>query len=407
VSRVPARHSKPSRSSARTSTRARVGPQARQRKRSLITAALRHKPAWAAVTVAGLALIAAAGLAVPHWLGQAPRATAMNNAGGPSAGPVMQLSGQAGGRAISNAMTRSSRPRSGHIHKRRHGHARPQTPAQPAPAQPAPAQPAPAQPTPSSGGSGSVTRHTDCLASPHSCGFPDATNTGADCSSLTPSGSITVTTNGTVISGKNVTGQIAVRASNVTIENTCVRSSTFYPIDFTSGSNLTIRHVTVTGSGDCQRAVEPEGNGVIMDAMNVSGCIDGVQMSSNDVLENSYIHDLLFPPGSHNDGVQQNGGSHDVVRHNTILNPHNQTSCVNFTTDFGPISDITITGNLLNGGNYTVYSRAGWGDGSNPTGVSVTDNHFGSADVFGLLTADGSVAWSGNVSDATGQTVGR
>jgi len=412
VSRVSARHSKPSRFSARTSTRARVGPPTRQRKRSLIAAALRHKPAWAAVTVAGLALIAAAGLAVPHWLGQAPRATAMNNAGGlnssqASAGPVMQLGGQAGAGAISNAMTRSSRPRSGHIHKRRHAHARPQGPAQPAPAQPTAAQPAPAQPAPSSGASGSVTRHTDCLASPHSCGFPDATNTGADCSSLTPSGSITVTTNGTVISGKNVTGQIAVRASNVTIENTCVRSSTFYPIDFTSGSNLTIRHVTVTGSGDCQRAVEPEGNGVIMDAMNVSGCIDGVQMSSNDVLENSYIHDLLFPPGSHNDGVQQNGGSHDVVRHNTILNPHNQTSCVNFTTDFGPISDITITGNLLNGGNYTVYSRAGWGNGSDPTGVSVTDNHFGSADVFGLLTADGSVAWSGNVSDATGQTVGR
>ena len=407
MSRVSARHSKPSRFSARASTPTRVGPPTRHGKRSLIAAALRHKPAWAAVAVAGLALIATAGLAVPHWLGQAPRAAAMNNAGGltssqASAGPVMQLSGQAGGKAINNAMTGSSRPRSGHIHKRRHAHARP-----PAPAQPAPAQPAPAQPTPSSGASGSVSRHTDCLVSPHSCGFPDATNTGADCSSLTPSGSITVTTNGTVISGKNVTGQIAVRASNVTIENTCVRSSTFYPIDFTSGSNLTIRHVTVTGSGDCQRAVEPEGNGVIMDAMNVSGCIDGVQMSSNDVLENSYIHDLLFPPGSHNDGVQQNGGSHDVVRHNTILNPHNQTSCVNFTTDFGPVSDITITGNLLNGGNYTVYSRAGWGNGSDPTGVSVTDNHFGSADVFGLLTADGSVAWSGNVSDATGQTVGR
>jgi hypothetical protein len=144
-----------------------------------------------------------------------------------------------------------------------------------------------------------------------------------------------------------------------------------------------------------------------MNGLNVSGCEDGIQMYNNDVLENSFIHDLAFTSSSHNDGVQQNGGHNDVVRHNTIFNPHNQTSCVNFTTDFGGISDITITGNLLNGGNYTVYSRAGSSGGSDPTGVSVTDNHFGSADVFGLLSADGSVAWSGNVSDSTGQAVGQ
>lgn len=65
------------------------------------------------------------------------------------------------------------------------------------------------------------------------------------------------------------------------------------------------------------------------------------------------------------------------MKHNTIFNPHNQTSCVNFTTDFGGISNITITGNLLNGGNYTVYSRSG-GNGD-PTGVSVTGNQFGGA----------------------------
>ena len=78
---------------------------------------------------------------------------------------------------------------------------------------------------------------------------------------------------------------------------------------------------------------------------------------------------------------------------------------MNFTTDFGGISNITITGNLLNGGNFTVYSRSG-GNGD-PTGVTVTGNHFGSADVFGLLSADGSVSWSGNVADSTGQAVGQ
>lgn len=272
---------------------------------------------------------------------------------------------------------------------------------------PAPgSQPAsPATPSPSAGSSSPVTRHTDCVASPHACGFPDATNTGADCSALAASGSVTVTSNGAVVEGKNISGSITVQASNVVIRDDCVTSSDIYPVHFVSGSNLTVEDTTITGTGHgCDRAVEPAGNGAVMDQLNVSGCEDGIQMYDNDVLENSFIHDLAFTSSSHNDGVQQNGGHNDVVRHNTIFNPHNQTSCVNFTTDFGGISDITITGNLLNGGNYTVYSRSG-GNGD-PTGVSVTDNHFGGADVFGLLSADGSVAWSGNVSDSTGQPVG-
>jgi hypothetical protein len=253
---------------------------------------------------------------------------------------------------------------------------------------------------------GQVTRHTDCVASPHSCGFPDATNTGANCSSLAPSGSVTVTTDGGVVEGKNISGSITIQASNVTIHNDCVTSSDIYPVHLVSGSNLTVEDTTITGTGGgCSRAVEPAGGSTMMDRLNISGCEDGVQMYSGDTITDSYIHDLAFSGGSHNDGVQQNGGSNDIVRHNTIFNPHNQTSCVNFTTDFGGISNITITGNLFNGGNFTVYSRSG-GHGD-PTGVSVTDNHFGSADVFGLLSADGSVAWSGNVSDATGQAVGQ
>src|SRR5215468_2633025 len=263
----------------------------------------------------------------------------------------------------------------------------------------------PASSLPPAAQGGPVTRRTDCVASPHSCGFPDATNTGANCPSLASSGSITVTTDGAVVEGKNISGSITIRASNVTIRNDCVTSSDIYPVHLVSGSNLTVADTTITGAGGgCSRAVEPAGGSTTMDRLNVSGCEDGVQMYDNDTLQNSYIHDLAFTGGSHNDGVQQNGGSNDIVRHNTIFNPHNQTSCVNFTTDFGGISNVTITGNLLNGGNYTVYSRSG-GNG-NPTGVTVTDNHFGSADVFGLLSDDGSVAWSGNVADSTGRAVG-
>ena len=83
------------------------------------------------------------------------------------------------------------------------GHAGPALSSQPAPQR---------TPSPSGGGGSAVTRHTDCVTSPHSCGFPDATNTGANCSALAPSGSVTVTSNGAVVEGKNISGSVTVQA---------------------------------------------------------------------------------------------------------------------------------------------------------------------------------------------------
>jgi hypothetical protein len=138
VSRASARHRKPSRSSTLSSTpaSARTGGPTRHRKASPIASALRHKPAWAAATVAGSALIASAGLAAPHLAGEPPRPAAMGSTGGlhsPGAGaqPDTQSSQQTGTGPIGNAMAGFSRLRIEHKPKRRHTHARPQAPAQP------------------------------------------------------------------------------------------------------------------------------------------------------------------------------------------------------------------------------------------------------------------------------------
>jgi len=86
--------------------------------------------------VAGSALIASAGLAAPHWMGEPPRPAAMGSAGGlhsprASAQPDAQPSQQAGAGPISNATAGFSRLRVERVPKRRHTHAPPQAPAQP------------------------------------------------------------------------------------------------------------------------------------------------------------------------------------------------------------------------------------------------------------------------------------
>ena len=80
------------------------------------------------------------------------------------------------------------------------------------------------------GGSGDAGLQTsNCFPSPGACGYPDPkyANVGPSkaCSSLTPSGSLTVSKAGTTIEDLDVTGSITVTAANVTIRNVCVSTN--------------------------------------------------------------------------------------------------------------------------------------------------------------------------------------
>ncbi len=78
MSRTPARHRKPPRSSS-----ARPGVHARRHKRSPITSALVSKPTLiAAVAGSTLVVSTAVAPALAHWTGSAPGATALDQAGG-------------------------------------------------------------------------------------------------------------------------------------------------------------------------------------------------------------------------------------------------------------------------------------------------------------------------------------
>ena len=123
MSRAPAQHRKPSRSSssrpsttarpsesarpgkaARTAQAARSGLAARHRKRSPIASVLQHTPTRLAAAVAGSALIATATWqAAPSWLEKTHHPAATDMAGAPSA---LGAGGQAGGPAGDGPKTR-------------------------------------------------------------------------------------------------------------------------------------------------------------------------------------------------------------------------------------------------------------------------------------------------------------
>lgn len=251
-----------------------------------------------------------------------------------------------------------------------------------------------------------------------SSGWPNASNTGVPAgTTLTSSGSITITKSGTVISGLDVNGSITVSTSNVTIKNTRVHGK------INSGYNgytgIVIQDVEVIGPGTDDGAtrvplVGAEGYSCIR--CNVHSGNSGFEVSDNVTIQDSYIHDIGPNSGVHKTDIGSNAANHVVVRHNSMdCAVSGCSAALSIYGDFGQPNDWVVDNNLFNTtGSYCVYA------GSVPgkkfpvaTNVRFTNNHFGrlhykTCGQYGPATAyqsgSGNV-WTGNVWDDTGATI--
>lgn len=243
-------------------------------------------------------------------------------------------------------------------------------------------------------------------------GYPADASTGPVATgSLEPHDGLTVTTDGALIEGLSIEGSVKVEADDVTIRDTRIVASGEYAIvadDDVSG--LLIEDVELVGGvaadelsdGQLSAGVAPYGSWTLR-RVDVHGFIDGVKVKSNQVVEDSWIHDLLKVPGSHNDGIQSVGGENVVIRGNRVEGPHQQSTSAMILTagSGGYLKDYTIEANMVSGGTYTVYVTAKEGR-PNPSGIVIKDNVWLTGSwKNGPLSMDSGtdVEWSGNSFD--------
>jgi hypothetical protein len=189
-------------------------------------------------------------------------------------------------------------------------------------------------------------------------------NTGvADASALRP-GSTSSTHDGQVI--ENVDGGMAyITHSNVTLRNVRIRADGLYGVWVPHShrdqvKNLRLENVDIIGVGGQRSAgVAPYGEWTLH-RVRVRGFVDGVKIGSNQRIEDSWIQDAYYyPPGSHNDAIQSVGGSNVQVLRSRIEGPWRaQTSAFILAADVAPLRNHRIEGNLISGGNYSVYLGA-------------------------------------------------
>jgi hypothetical protein len=256
----------------------------------------------------------------------------------------------------------------------------------------------------------SLLRFMPVLSAQTAC-WPDGTNTGVPPgTTLTPSGSITITTAGAVVSGLDISGTVNINANNVTFRNSRVRSSSFAIVRVQAGrTGVVIENVEINGVGsgnDGNHGIA--GEGAMIRRVNIYNVENGITPQSSNtamLIEDRYIHDLRASGAPHYDGIQIDGGLRNItIRHNTVHNQNNQTAAVMIDNYFGSISNVMVTNNRLLGGGYTVYSDGQFNGGS-ITGVSFTNNRLKRGYYGYKSIQNNSPVWSGNVDDVTGQPV--
>jgi hypothetical protein len=290
----------------------------------------------------------------------------------------------------------------------------------------------------------------NCAVSPHSCGYPDASNTGVPAGAnllRVPAqrtsgpgwhwdtrGWLEVDGAGAVVSNVSVNGTIDVAgAPGAVIKQSLVDCE---GCDFAiivrdpqgtsrpSSDNVTIEDTTITAETNNSIGVD------IMDVknttlvrLNISHTGGGVQTSTDGgwSIRGSYVHDLTQVSDEHMNGIQSSGGGNLQIRHNTIFNRYPFTDAVMLAVDphGSKQQNVLVQDNLMAGGGYTIYGGSTGSGCTVPCSTSdirIVDNRFSrlyfpSSGYYGPVAAynseDPGNQLSGNVWDDTGLTLDR
>ena len=257
---------------------------------------------------------------------------------------------------------------------------------------------------------------------PEPANKPGPSNTGVPAGTkLTViTGDVTVSTNGTVIDGKDIKGALIIDASNVTVRRSLIEGHALEDSVFVrSGTNIVFQDDEVSVVSP-HTGVDSMGlRNSTVQRLNIHGGVDGIKLFGNATVTASWIHDLTWfahDPGqgggpSHNDTIQILGGSNMNVTGNFLQAVSKDNSAIQVTQNSGKISALTISGNWADGGGCTfnISSHNNAGTLIPMGGIALTNNRFGGhtsklncAIVVDLKTT---FTHKGNVRDDTGTPV--
>jgi len=255
---------------------------------------------------------------------------------------------------------------------------------------------------------------------PPAANFPDATDTGTPAGVTLHTCPTTITVAGTYDSCE-FSGGVTIKHTGVTITRSKIDGAVG-PND-ASMDGVVIQDTTIDchcpSTSNNSTPIAIYGYDFTLTRVNLFDAGHGIGPEGNNVIQDSYVHDLGGNTSAHKDGIYVGNGTNVTIKHNNIEcndgSAGGCTSAIGLLSDFGTITNFTIDNNLLNtNGSYCFYGGGGPSKPYQPNHIAFTNNHFGRKDhpqcgAYGPVTyfdssASGNV-WSGNVWDDTGATV--
>jgi Right handed beta helix region len=261
---------------------------------------------------------------------------------------------------------------------------------------------------PLSGGSASpngcdgAPRPLGAWPTPGTTGFRGA---GLSQGSLTPSGSITTSSDGQVIDRVDVTGGITIRHDNVTIRNSRINYTGNYGIlvEKVNGvcpTGTVIRYVEIDGSlaADDHAPAYDAGCGYTFDRVHLHDSGRAIHLYGSSVVTNSYlVNETYGPSGAHREPLLVYG-SDKVIRNNVLICDVPQGGCSAALAIYGsvyPPRNILVEGNwLASTSHYCAYGGETHTYANQAANVDFFDNAFSTS----LNPQHGpDCGWSGNI----------
>lgn len=292
----------------------------------------------------------------------------------------------------------------------------------------------------------------NCEPHPGACGYPDSHTTGISPTiqlqqvpvqvSSGPGwhfdsrGFVVVDGAGATLTNLLIPYPVAISAPNVTLDNDLIAngvvtsgahkgdrvvpngvvSSTIIAITLRHASGVTVQHCTISG-------LSANGAPLAAGIKDIYGDSAGLTAEDNDIsdtsvavdveqglVQHNYVHSEA--PGSTKiAGIESDGRSTNqlTIENNTVLVGMNKEYAIGLFTTNGPQENRTVDGNLLAGGNYTIYGGQQVG-GPASSNIMFTNNRvsrafFANGGLYGPATAFNSAGvgntWTGNFWDDT------
>ena len=234
-----------------------------------------------------------------------------------------------------------------------------------------------------------------------SCGWAGPGNTGypsGQVFSKTVTGGLNITTDGTVIDGYKISGGVVVNAKNVVIKNSWVTNSAggvdgSGVVTVQPGASATIDHDLLDGLNATHTCIWHQGDSMVATANECTGVNDGIfswavtqgvdGTGDNFTIADNWFHNFTTQASNgHIDGYQTEGAKNGVIRHNTFDVAQDQNSGIAIWDSRRSASNIAVTGNLIQGGGFSIYaedyspSEASPAGGYSVTNIAFTDNRF-------------------------------